>query len=76
MNYENLSYNPITEKIVDILKTRTQNKDDKFFRLQANFYLTLVPSMLNIKVHSPITGTVPINMYGINLSLSGSGGII
>lgn len=73
MNYESLSYNPITEKIVDILKTRTQNKDDKFFRLQANFYLTLVPSMLNIKVHSPITGTVPINMYGINLSISGSG---
>lgn len=75
MNFdiESLNYNPIVEQIVQILKTKTQQNTDSFFRLQTNFYLSLIPSMLNVKINSPITGKIPINFYGINLALSGSG---
>ena len=73
MDFSQIPYNPLVEKIVEILMNKTQNKDANFFRLQTNFYLTLIPSMLNISVFSPITGKVPINMYGFNLAKSGAG---
>lgn len=67
------SYNPIIEKLVDILVNKTQNYNRDFFRLQANFYISLVASTMGIKVNSPITGTIPVNFYGVNLATSGSG---
>lgn len=69
----NVGYNPMVENIVDILVNKTQNYNRDFFRLQANFYITLVASSLNIKVHSPVTGTLPVNFYGVALATSGSG---
>lgn len=73
MNIESFSYHPMSEKIVQILMTKTQNYNPTFFRLQANFYLSLAASCMNIKVSSPITGKIPVNFYGVNLSGSGSG---
>ena len=73
MDYSTYTYNPLVENIVDILKNKTQNSNPTFFRLQANYFLSLVPSMLNIKVSSPITGTIPINMYAVSLAGSGVG---
>ena len=73
MNIEKFPFNPIVEKIVNILMVKTQNYDPNFFRLQTNFFLSLIPSVLNIKIDSPLTGKIPVNMYCINLTLSGSG---
>lgn len=73
MDTSTFTYNPTVEKIVDILVNKTQNYNKDFFRLQANFYVTLVASTMGIKVNSVITGNIPINFYGINLSTSGSG---
>lgn len=73
MDTSTFTYNPTVEKIVDILVNKTQNYNRDFFRLQANFYVTLVASTMGIKVNSVITGNIPINFYGINLSTSGSG---
>lgn len=70
---DSLNYNPLVEQIVQILKTKTQQNTDNFFRLQTNFYLSLVASLMNVKINSPITGKIPINFYGINLATSGSG---
>ena len=71
--YSSYEYNPLVEKIVNILVAKTQNYSKDFFRLQTNFYLTLIPSSLNMKINSVITGTIPINFYGINTAYSGSG---
>lgn len=73
MNIENFPYNPTVEKIVEILMIKTQNYDPQFFRLQTNFYLSLIPSAMHIFVNSPITGKIPINMYAISLMHSGGG---
>lgn len=73
MDYTNYNYNPLVENIVDILENRSQLSNRDFFRLQVNFYLTLIPSSMGVKINSPITGRIPINLYGINLSPSGSG---
>lgn len=73
MDITNFKYNALVESIVDMLMIKTQNNNPNFFRLQTNYYLTLVPSMLGVKIDSPITGTIPINLYGVNLANSGSG---
>ena len=73
MDYSQLSYNPLVESIVEILRTKTQNSNPTFFRLQTNYFLSLVPSMLDIKINSPITGEIPINIYAISTAVSGSG---
>lgn len=73
MDISKFSYNPMAEKITEILMTKTQNYNPTFFRLQTNFYLNLVASCMQIKVKSPITGTIPVNMYGVNLANSGFG---
>lgn len=73
MKIDSFTYNPQVEDIVNVLVNKTQNYNKDFFRLQTNFYLTLVPSSLGIKINCPITGTIPINFYGINLAHSGSG---
>lgn len=73
MDFSAYPYNPTVEKIVNTLMTKTQNYDPQFFRLQANFFLSLVPSSMNVTINSPITGKIPANFYGISLSQSGSG---
>lgn len=73
MNIESYQYNPIIESIVDTLVVKTQNSDRNFFRLQANFYMSLIPSSMHLKVRTPFTGSVPVNFYGVNLASSGSG---
>lgn len=73
MDISKFPYNPIVEKIVNIMMVKTQNYDPNFFRLQTNFFLTLIPSVMNVKINSPLTGKIPVNMYGVNLTLSGSG---
>lgn len=73
MNYEQMQYNPLAEQLVNILTTKTQNDNPHFFRLQANYYLTLVASVMGTKIKSPLTGIIPVNMYGVNLLASGGG---
>lgn len=73
MDIKSFNYHPMVEKIVQILMTKTQNNNSSFFRLQTNFYLSLVASCMNVKVNSPITGKIPVNFYGINLANSGFG---
>lgn len=73
MNIEEFEYNPLVEKLVNILMVKTQNYDPHFFRTQVNFYLNLLPSSLNIIINSPLTTKIPINMYVIALAGSGVG---
>lgn len=71
--YKDYPYNPLVEEIVNILVNKTQNQNREFFRLQTNFFLTLIPSSLNIKINSKLTGKIPVNFYGVNLAPSGIG---
>lgn len=75
MDYSKMNYNPLAEKLVRILNVKAQNDNPHFFRLQANYYLTLVASVMGTRIKSNLTGggTIPINMYGVNLAASGSG---
>jgi hypothetical protein len=42
MSYENLPFHPRMEKVVDILRKKTQNDDTGFFRLMVSYYFAKV----------------------------------
>lgn len=66
-------YHKISENIVDIICQKTQNNSPLFFRILVAYHLSKITSMMRVKVHSKDRGIIPINMYGINLAVSGIG---
>jgi len=70
---EEMTFHPIQEKLVDILCKKTQNTNPLFFRISVAYYFATVASMMRASVATLDGADVPINMYTINLSTSGSG---
>jgi len=73
IDYNNLPFHPTMERIVDILRKKTQNQDPVFFRLVVSYYFSKVASMMRTRVALSDDQIVPCNMYAINLAPSGSG---
>jgi len=72
-DYSSFAYHPMMEKIVDILRKKTQNEDPIFFRLMVSYFFCKLASMMRCSVQVAESQTIPINMYAINLAPSGSG---
>lgn len=72
--YEEMQYHPMAEQLVEILQTKTQNSNPLFFRVIVAYYFALVASQMraNIKGWAG-RGTIPINVYTLALSPSGTG---
>lgn len=68
-----MSFHPTSEKLVGILSNKTQNVDPLFFRVLVAYYFSIVASMMRCKINTLDRGEIPVNMYAINLSTSGSG---
>ena len=66
-------HHPTSEKLVQILINKTQNDNPAFFRLLIAYYFAKMASMMRIGINTPDRGTIPINMYCVNLSSSGTG---
>jgi hypothetical protein len=70
---ETLTFHPTSEKIVNLLCEKTQNTDPKFFRIMVAYYLCKMSASMRVKVLSKDRGKIPINLYAINLGISGIG---
>lgn len=72
--FDEMQYHPTSEKLVKILQTKTLNRNPLFFRVVVAYYFGLVASHMrtNIKGWAG-RGTIPINVYTLALSPSGSG---
>lgn len=70
---EEMQHHPMSERIVNILKEKTQSKNDLFFRVLVGFQFCMMAAQMrcNIKTHD--RGEIPINMYALNLAPSGAG---
>lgn len=73
LNANNLQHHITSEGIVNLLCSRTQSVNKLFFRVMVGYYFSVLASMMrtNIKTHD--RGIIPVNMYALNLSPSGSG---
>ena len=72
-SYDEMDFHPASEKLVKILCDKTQNTNPLFFRVMVGYYFSLVASMMRAKILTMDQGEIPVNMYAINLSVSGSG---
>ena len=68
-----LQHHPTSEQLVQILCDRTQNSNPLFFRVLVAYYWSLIASMLRVSVATQDRGEIPVNLYALNLSTSGSG---
>jgi hypothetical protein len=71
--YQDLPFHPTMEKLVTILRKKTQNEDPIFFRLVVSYFFSKIASMMRVHVHLADNQIIPVNMYAINLAPSGSG---
>ena len=72
-SFEEMEYHPKTEEVVKVLCERTQNNNPLFFRVQVGYYWCLLASMMRVTIDTLDRGEIPVNMYAMNLSTSGSG---
>lgn len=72
-SYDEMEFNPTSEKLVSILCNKTQNSNPLFFRVLVGYYFSLVASMMRTTIATHDRGDIPVNMYALNLSTSGSG---
>ena len=70
---EEMEFHPDAEKLVDILCNKTQNSNPLFFRVLVGYYFSLIASMMRTTIATHDRGDIPVNMYALNLSTSGSG---
>ena len=68
-----LEFNPTQEKLVEILMAQTQNSNPLFFRVMVAYQFAKIASMMRTKVNLPGKGDIPVNIYAINLAVSGAG---
>ena len=72
-SFDEMEYNPTSEKLVSILCSKTQNSNPLFFRVLVGYYFSLAASMMRTTIATHDRGDIPVNLYALNLSTSGSG---
>lgn len=72
-SYDSMEYHSTSEKLVEVLCTKTQNQDSQFFRILVAYYICKVASMQRVSIDTLDRGNIPVNIYAINLAQSGHG---
>lgn len=71
---QEMDYHPLSEKLVKTLQTKTQNSNPLFFRVIVAYYFAMVASQMRVNIKGWAgRGTIPVNVYSIALSPSGTG---
>ena len=73
LSFDQMEHHSTSEKLVEILCSKTQNSNPLFFRVLVGYYFSLVASTMRCSIATHDRGDIPINMYALNLSTSGSG---
>lgn len=73
LDFDQMDYHPDSEKLVEILCNKTQNSNPLFFRVLVGYYFAMVASMMRTSIATHDRGDIPINLYALNLSPSGTG---
>lgn len=68
-----MDYHPLSEKLVQLLCSRTQNTEPLFFRVLVGYYWAVAAAQMRCIIATPDRGDIPVNVYAINLSPSGTG---
>lgn len=70
---EQMQLHPQSEKLIEVLCQKTQNQNDMFFRVLVAYYFGMMAAQMRVSVKGFDKGNIPLNVYAINLSPSGTG---
>lgn len=71
--FDQMDYHPTSEKLVGILRDRTQRDDSLFFRIMVGYYFSIAAAQMRCTINTPDKGEIPVNMFALNLAPSGYG---
>lgn len=71
--FDQMMYDPVTEMLTDIMCAKTQNSERMFFRVANSYYWGVLASQMHATVVGWGGSKLPINIYAMNLSPSGTG---
>ena len=72
-SFDEMSFHPTSEQLVEILCHKTQQTDPLFFRVLVAYYFSMVAAQMRCTIVTPDRGDIPVNMYALNLAPSGMG---
>lgn len=72
-SFDEMTFHPTSERLVEILCHKTQNNNPLFFRVVVGYYFCKVASAMRVSIATHDRGDIPVNMYALNLSPSGTG---
>jgi hypothetical protein len=67
-----MQFFPLQEQLVDILIKKTQNHNPLFFRVLIAYHFARIASMMRTDINTLDRGLIPVNVYAISLSPSGT----
>lgn len=73
LSFDQMEYHPTSEKLVKILCNKVQNDNPLFFRVVVGYYFSVLASTMRCTIATHDRGDLPVNMFALNLSTSGSG---
>lgn len=73
LSFDQMEYHPTSEKLVKILCNKVQNNNPLFFRVVVGYYFSVLASTMRCTIATHDRGDLPVNMFALNLSTSGSG---
>jgi len=68
-----MPYHDYQEDLVDILVSKTQSHNKHFFRLLVTYHFAQAASMMRAMINTKDRGVIPVNLYCLNLAVSGFG---
>lgn len=66
-------YHKMSEDLVNVLCQKTQNNNPEFFRILVAYYFAKIASTQRCQIQTHDRGLIPVNIYAINLAVSGFG---
>ena len=71
-SFDDMQFSPLQEELVSVLINKTQNQNPLFFRVLIAYHFARLASMMRVDIETLDRGLIPINVYAIALSPSGS----
>lgn len=68
-----VNHNPCLEELTDLICTKVQNQNRGFFRVEVAYFLAKMASCMRASVLTKDRGEIPVNVYALCLSPSGTG---
>lgn len=72
-SFDQMVFHPASERVVEILCNKTQNSNPLFFRVVVAYYWCKLAAMMRATIATHDRGDIPVNMYALALSPSGTG---